>query len=562
MDDDALEFDYIADAEFTILTYANRYDDGTEDFGNKWLSIHCRAIRSNDAQRYFVDGVSLYVAGNTTNRFIPMIARTEYDAEATAFLQENCPEVLVSPMVTPIREVIQRKMNVDLVSDKRLSEDFTLFGQICFLPGKVTYYDGEKDVYCDYTAQRATIFVDPDTLNYRNIGCVHGTMAHEAFHWHRHLLYAKARNILEGDSTMPFVANKCPVRAGEYINQDIDWMERQANALSPRILMPVETAKPMAQQLAVEMGFFSAKSVETREEIVKAIIDRLSETFAVTKQAAKYRMIDFGFHEAKNVYNFDSVEVVYQIGTQEAFFIYCSNTRFRRIIDSGRFIYANGYFVINHPKYVKRDDGGKYALTEDAEDNIQECALHFILRKSSFEEQQLHFSGVLLKRNPAGKAAIPDYNDSVANDVLLENAEFFESKRTDYGDEIKRLSVIANSQHCWEAIYGLLEIDHMLSPLSFETATLLHQNYFYKAKKKDASPPELETIVCFCAGMDYSLEIANKLLSLAGHAFIDKNPTHWAYKYVLTSFRGQPIEYRNAFLVSLQISPLGTRARK
>ena len=57
VDDDALEFDYIADAEFTILTYANRYDDGTEDFGNKWLSIHCRAIRSNDAQRWMMHSV-------------------------------------------------------------------------------------------------------------------------------------------------------------------------------------------------------------------------------------------------------------------------------------------------------------------------------------------------------------------------------------------------------------------------------------------------------------------------------------------------------------------------
>lgn len=210
VDEGVLTFDYIVDAEFTILTYANNYDDGTEDFGNKWLSVHCRALSSGD-QRYFVDSVLIYIAGTTTNRFIPMMARTDYDGEATAFLQDNCPEVLSSPMVTPIKEIIHDKMKLDLVADKRLSDDFTLFGQICFLPGVILYYDDEKDEYRDYVVHNATIFVDPDTLFYRNMGCVRGTMAHEAFHWYKHLLYARARNILEGDVCMPFVANKCPV---------------------------------------------------------------------------------------------------------------------------------------------------------------------------------------------------------------------------------------------------------------------------------------------------------------------------------------------------------------
>lgn len=144
VDEGVLEFDYIVDAELTILTYANKYDDGTEDFGNKWLAVHCRALGGSD-QRCFVDSVSLYTAGTTTNRFIPMIARENYDGEATAFLQNNCPEVLASPMATPIREIIQNRMKLDLVADKRLSDDFTLFGQICFLPGVISYYDDEKD---------------------------------------------------------------------------------------------------------------------------------------------------------------------------------------------------------------------------------------------------------------------------------------------------------------------------------------------------------------------------------------------------------------------------------
>src|SRR5690606_18259568 len=129
--------------------------------------------------------------------------------------------------------------------------------------------------------------------------------------------------ILEGDAYKPFVANKCPIRAGGHLNEDIDWMERQANALAPRILMPAETAKPLAQHMAAESGFFTTKSVEAREEIIKKIIDALAATYVVTKQAAKYRMIDFGFYEAKNVYNFNTDEEIYQISTQEAFFIYC-----------------------------------------------------------------------------------------------------------------------------------------------------------------------------------------------------------------------------------------------
>ena len=95
-------------------------------------------------------------------------------------------------------------MMLDLVADKRLSDDFTLFGQICFLPGVISYYDDEKDEYRDYAVRNATIFIDRIPFC-RNVGCVRGPWRMGIFVWASHTL---ALNILEV-MRISAVANKC-----------------------------------------------------------------------------------------------------------------------------------------------------------------------------------------------------------------------------------------------------------------------------------------------------------------------------------------------------------------
>jgi hypothetical protein len=117
------------------------------------------------------------------------------DIEATNFLEKYCPEALQSPMAVPIEEIVRDKMGLTVLQGNRLTDDLRLFGQICFSKGTVKAYDFFGSNYQEVEVERGTILIDAYTFWERNIGCVNNTIAHEAFHWHRHRIYAAIKSI-------------------------------------------------------------------------------------------------------------------------------------------------------------------------------------------------------------------------------------------------------------------------------------------------------------------------------------------------------------------------------
>ena len=62
---------------------------------------------------------------------VPRISRTQFDSEATAFLEKYCPEALQTPMCVPIESIATEKMQLTVL-EYRMSEDLSILGQICF----------------------------------------------------------------------------------------------------------------------------------------------------------------------------------------------------------------------------------------------------------------------------------------------------------------------------------------------------------------------------------------------------------------------------------------------
>jgi hypothetical protein len=72
------------------------------------------------------------MAMSATNNLVPIIRRAQFDDEATTFLSKYCPEALETPMAVPIADIARNKMGLTIITDLRLSEDFSIFGQMCF----------------------------------------------------------------------------------------------------------------------------------------------------------------------------------------------------------------------------------------------------------------------------------------------------------------------------------------------------------------------------------------------------------------------------------------------
>ena len=113
---------------------------------------------------------------------VPIIPKNKFDDIATEFLNRYYPEALKKPMPIPIIDIAKKKMGLRIVPDFHLSEDFSVYGQMCFTSGKVPVYIKEDDAFVDIKVKRGTMLIDPDTLFERNIGCLNNTVAHECVH--------------------------------------------------------------------------------------------------------------------------------------------------------------------------------------------------------------------------------------------------------------------------------------------------------------------------------------------------------------------------------------------
>jgi Zn-dependent peptidase ImmA (M78 family) len=130
-------------------------------------------------------------------------------------------------------------------------------------------------------------------------------MAHEAYHWHKHRVYATVQSI---NSNKQVVAHRCPTAPrGNKINANQtpeDWMEWQANAVAPRILMPRAQTEIKVKEILRKHGYI--EQTEDSLQVLQAVVDELSEYYLVSKQAAKIRLLNFGYREAAEVYNYDT----------------------------------------------------------------------------------------------------------------------------------------------------------------------------------------------------------------------------------------------------------------
>lgn len=219
---------------------------------------------------------------------VPVISKAKFDDVAAEFLGDYYPEALARPMPVPIVD-IARKMGLRVITNHRLSEDFSIFGQMCFTSGLATIYDKDEDEYRDIRVRRGTMLIDPDTINLRNVGCMKNTVAHECVHWYKHRNYHLYER---GIGETPKLTNRCPVEEKDDRFReewtDIDWMEWQANAIAPRILMPKQTFIK-----AIGDILFDWTWEKTPEWWV---VNKVAELYEVSKQSAWIRL-----HELENM---------------------------------------------------------------------------------------------------------------------------------------------------------------------------------------------------------------------------------------------------------------------
>jgi hypothetical protein len=228
-----------------------------------------------------------------TNDLVPRYAKTDFDDVATEFLAQYYPKALENPMPVPIRDVVMKKMGLR-IREWHLTEDLSVYGQMCFTSGLAEIYLPETEEYREIKVRWGTMIIDPDTLNQRNIGCQNNTIAHEGFHWWKHRDYHILQSVLDRRAAKVY---KCPTakldesKQGEWTDEM--WMEWQAVNIAPRILMPVQTFGTMVERFEAESKttpYVTQRLIPAR----KWIIGKLADFYVVSKESASIRLDELG----------------------------------------------------------------------------------------------------------------------------------------------------------------------------------------------------------------------------------------------------------------------------
>ena len=224
----------------------------------------------------------------------PHICRDEFDKEAMEFLAKYYPEALKHPMAVPILYVARHRMGLRVV-EKRLTEDFSVLGQMCFTSGLTEIYDTEDGSYKMVKARYGTMIIDPDTIARRNEGCRNNTIAHEAFHWYKHRDYHIAVSVVDPKKTVRIRSPFDEYDESRKANwSDEDWMEWQARGIAPRILMPPDNFDEMVIRYTKEHSHEA--DIRGSWYMHRSIVNNLAKFFQVSKQSVEIRLVERGYY--------------------------------------------------------------------------------------------------------------------------------------------------------------------------------------------------------------------------------------------------------------------------
>jgi len=563
-----LLFDVVVSAEIEIAETVkrNRETDGIE----QWFRVSCTAELEDGIQDFRISGIQVYSKNrrskqnNLSEYLVPIIYKEHLDNVAEKFLAKYYPEALTEPMPVPSCEVAKR-MGLE-VQEVHITKTCSVFGQIYFSDCEIQYYDDDAREYKPLAVKRGTILVDPNVFFMRNVGSMNNTIIHECVHWDLHKKFFELEKLYNKEAR----SISCQVQEGirpEKNRTPLDWMEWQANALAPRILMPIRQARRKIEELIEKNK--RILQTENMADIMESVVFELSDFFEVSKQAAKIRMIDLGYTEAIGVFTYVDDHYIssytfersalknnqtFTIGMQDALVEYALNPDFRQLIDSGKYVYVDAHFCVNDTKYIRQNESGYVELTDYARQHIDECCLIFDIKARRNDRYGAkYYTECVLFRNIVSDTIIEaKYSSSVQNQRT--EARAVELKKIN--NEAKRT---ANIMRSLPAAFSDTLIAHMdrlkITVEKLEEKSLVNARTIQRMRNDERYQPKLGTIVAVCIGLQLSPVLSADMIRKSGNTF-RATEEHIIYQMLLNSYYQNSIYECNEILQANNCKPL------
>lgn len=312
-----------------------------------------------------------------TRYLLPVLKSEDCDDLAVRILAEVSPESLHRDgVIDPFRWA-------EKTGKKIRWADFRDAGT----SGEFFFHFGTADLVDERSGLvRKDAEINPGTiLLNRKLGArpamLRSTLTHELIHSELHRFFFFLQQCATGNRYSAYVCKRLETTRGSASPFDI--MEIQANMLPRFLLIPTRPGRRQAERCLESLG--GERNLET----MKKLVDFMAEHYQVTRTMARSRLEDFGYREARGIMRQVNNSLIpsylsdlpnglsYEISEESVIGEYLRSPRFRELMESGLFVYAQGHCVLNSPRYVRRGADGRPALTRTARENMAGCCLVF-----------------------------------------------------------------------------------------------------------------------------------------------------------------------------------------
>lgn len=534
-----IQFDVALSVIFEIPEADYHYDDSEEK--KIWIMVRCRGDLACNLQDFEIYDVSSYNGKNRAKNpmddsLVPYIPYEKLEEVATAFLKEYYPEALKitlrgQPPVWVDPNVLAERLGLTIKS-QRISEDASVFGQIYFVDTDAEMYDANTKCNVTVHIDGKTIVVDPKMYLLRSLGSVNNTIVHECVHWVEHRKVFELEKLYNTEAS----SISCEVAGGaasKVSRKSTEFMERQANQLTPRIQMPAEPFRIKTNEYISK--FMRKTNARHTVDVMEKVITALEINFGVSRQAAKIRLVELGYEEAIGTYTYldghyvkphgfrkGSIKVnqTFSLSAQDAAIQRFVNPELRALTESGDYLFVDNHFVYNAPLYVERDENGKLDLTGYARSHMDECCLVFDMSITSRVENTYH-TACFLNREPSDITFEIKYHNGFEN-APQERQVAMRKKQQAEAMEIRR-KMTDDPEQCMELLLEWLNMTYTDLGLEID-----RDPKTISRTVKGATKPTVETAVLICFGLKLPPVISEKLMEVLNCKFSPiKNEHQW-----------------------------------
>ena len=568
-EDDSILFRASIQADVVIKGRSRR--DYEEDMVNPWFSITFTAILRGGLNMVTITSIEEYTRDNFNKEnalskyLVPYVSSKDLDLYAEKFLRKYCPKALVTPMSLPLDEILEAMcltMHFAPLKDG-------IFGRTYFKEADVDIYDDEQHNVVSTRIEEGTILVNPDAFFMRNIGSVRNTIIHECVHWDMHYKFFELQKLLNPEiSSIACAIVEKYDKPKDALSEEYSWMEWQANALAPKILIPARTGR--AKFIEIYTTLSQSMPDLPNAVLMEYTVKQFAEFFDVSEVAAKIRAIELGFDQAAGVLNYVDGKKCppfsFARGTlkkDQTFVIDRTNAIISPMIapdllediNAGRFLHVNGMMVINDPKYVIVQD--EHAeLTDYALAHADECCLVFdrITRLSDKYDDSFYRICFLCRDVDSKSFVEANYNrkEGQNEDVQKRAREMATIK-----EEAARISdILAKAPSSFSGTLSYHMNRRSFTDEKLEERSLISSRTIQDYRNKNNARPTLQSVLALCIGLNLQPYLAYDLIRKAGYDLNRPNDDYLVYRYLIDHHHMENIHMWNDKLRDAGVSQL------